>query len=72
MKIKDKIKEILFVNFDFVDDTDELILRSQLSSLNFIKFILILENEFGIFMDGKDSYNINSISKMIEENLVKN
>jgi acyl carrier protein len=72
MKIKDKIKEILFVNFDFVDDTDELILRSQLSSLNFIKFILILENEFGIFIDGKDSYNINSISKMIEENLIKN
>jgi acyl carrier protein len=62
MNTKFKIKEILKQHFNFNGDDNELIYNS-LDSVKYFKYMLILEKEFNISLDGK---NISTINKTIE------
>ena len=66
MNIKlNKIKDILKEFFDFNGDEDDLI-YNNLDSVKYYKYMMILEKEFNICLDGKDISTINKTLKNLD------
>jgi len=66
MNIKSKVKEILLKLFNFNGDDEELI-YNELDSIKYLKYILTLEKEFNVSLDGKDISTINKTIKYLEK-----
>jgi acyl carrier protein len=62
MNIKFRIKKILSELFDFNGNENDLI-YNQLDSVKYFRYLLTLEKEFNINLDGKD---ISTINKTLE------
>jgi acyl carrier protein len=64
MNIKNEIKQILKINFDFEDDDDSLI-YNNLDSVKYYKLLLLLEEKFKINLEKMDISSVNKIYKII-------
>jgi acyl carrier protein len=67
MNIKNEIKQILKINFDFEDDDDSLI-YNNLDSVKYYKLLLSLEEKFQINLEKMDISSINKIYAIVINN----
>lgn len=68
IEIKNKIRKILSENFSYYgEDSEEIFF--DLDSINYIKYNLLLEKEFNVFLNKKDIKTINDTLNSIERKL---
>jgi acyl carrier protein len=69
-KIKQNIKEILLNEFDVIIKNDNDIIKKQTSSIQFVSFILFLEDFYNIAISNSDNHSIEKMAIEIQQELL--
>jgi acyl carrier protein len=69
-KIKQNIKEILLKEFEVTLKNDNDIIKKHFSSIQFVSFILFLEDFYNIAISNNDNATIGKIAMEIQQELL--
>lgn len=69
-KIKQNIKEILLKEFEVTLKNDNDIIKKHFSSIQFVSFILFLEDFYNIAISNNDNATIEKIAMEIQQELL--